>query len=566
MRVLPERREFLKQSLIGAAALGLGRAATSPPARGAATTGEERRRQLIEAAHFGRKHPAESRDGMAICSHPLAAQEAVNVLRDGGNACDAALTASVAQTVLEPHMTTITGVLSMLYYDSASGETTYVNGSVNAPGAELPGFSPADLVGGRGVAVPGFWGGFEAAHARHGKASRERVLGPAIHYARHGFETHPFLWGEIFVMCQTIGLTEQGREIYMPGNALPRPGDTLVQARAADTLEALLAEGNDYFYRGGFAEELVKVVGDAGGVLTLDDMAAYEARWQEPAWGTYRGHEIAGAPPPDHGGSHMIEILNMVELLDLERLGPPTESAETLFHLARIVSAVYGEGSKQHDPKSHHLPLETLLSKEYARIRFDLMQMDTTLDAEAPVPPPGSNHVTVADRDGNIATILHSCMSLPWTNGLFAGGVSVCAAGAHFLRVMPKPGDRISAYVCPNIVFKSGKPILASGSPSVGLLANILQNTINILDFGLPIEESVHRPRFGGNSYERPGSIMVEVDVDPKLREEAAKRGVAWHVVNPWNWHHGSFEGIHVTEGGYRACGDPRRNAMAIGV
>ncbi len=566
MKLSPERRDFLKQSLVGAAALGLGGRAMSPSAWAATNTGADRRRELIHAAHFGRKGVAQSREGMAICSHPLATQEAVNVLRDGGNACDAALTASVAQTVLEPHMTTITGVLSMLYFDAATGETTYVNGSVNAPAAALPGFSPGDLLGGRGVAVPGFWGGFEAAHARHGKASRERVLRPAIDYARHGFETHPFLWGEIFVMCQTIGLTEQGREIYMPDNALPRPGDKLVQARAADTLEALLAEGNDYFYRGGFAEELVEVVENAGGVLTLEDMAAYEARWQEPAWGTYRGYDVAGAPPPDHGGSHMIEILNMVELLDLQRLGPPTDSPEALYQMARIVNTVYSEGSRQRDPKSHYLPLETLLSKEYARIRYDLLQMDGELDDESPVPPPGSNHVTVADADGNIATVLHSCMSLPWTNGLFAGGVSVCAAGAHFLRVMPDPGDRISAYVCPNIVFRDGRPVLASGSPSVGLLANILQNTVNLLDFGLPIEEAVHRPRFGGNSYERPGSLMIEVDIDESVRGGAAQRGIQWHVVNPWNWHHGSFEGIHVTEAGYRACGDPRRNAMAIGV
>ena len=227
MRGLPGRRDFLKQSLVGAAALGWAGGAPGRSALASTGLSDARRRELIDAAHFGAKSLATSRRGMAICSHPLASQEAVEVLRDGGNACDAALTASVAQTVVEPHMTTITGVLSMLYYDAASGETTYVNGSVNAPQAALPGFSPADLVTGRGVAVPGFWAGFEAAHARHGVASRRRVLEPAIRYAREGFEIHPFLWGEIFVMCQTIGLTEQGREIYMPGKALPRPGDLL---------------------------------------------------------------------------------------------------------------------------------------------------------------------------------------------------------------------------------------------------------------------------------------------------------------------------------------------------
>jgi gamma-glutamyltranspeptidase/glutathione hydrolase len=263
----------------------------------------------------------------------------------------------------------------------------------------------------------------------------------------------------------------------------------------------------------------------------------------------------------------MIEILNMVELLDLQKLGLPTESPEALFHMSRIAQQVYLDGSKQHDPATHVLPMDILLSKEYAQMRFELMQMDQTLDAGDAPPPPGSNHVTAVDADGNVATILHSCMSYPWSNGLFAGGVTIVAAGAHFGRVMPGPGDRISAYVCPNIIFDGKRPVLASGSPSVSLLQNILQNTVNILDFGIPIADSVNRPRFGGGSYTKPGTLLVEVDLDVKVRDAAAKRGISWDTVNPWNWHHGSFEGIHMTtDGTAHACGDPRRNAMAIAV
>ena len=389
----------------------------------------------------------------------------------------------------------------------------------------------------------------------------------AIGYARDGFEIHPFLWGEIFTEYSRIGRTAQGREIFSRNNTLPRPGDLLVQQRAAETLTALLEEGNDYFYRGTFATELVDVVQAAGGVLTLEDMERYEARWQPPAEGSYRGYRVLGSPPPDHGGSHLIEILNMVELLDLQKLGPPTESPEALFHMARIANQVYLDGFKQHDPATHELPLELILSKEYARMRFELMQMDQTVDAGPAPPPAGSNHVTAVDADGNVATILHSCMSLPWSNGLFAGGVTVVAAGAHYMRVMPGPGDRISAYVCPNIVFDGGRCVLASGSPSVSLLQNILQNTTNILDFGIPIGESVNRPRFGGGSYTSPGRLLIEVDLDEKVRDAAAKRGIAWDVVNPWNWHHGSFEGIFMAaDGTAHACGDPRRNAMALAV
>ena len=577
------RRAFLRSTALGAAAAGLGAGELSGawaprrPRAGAAnasngtTTNDDERRALIAEAHFGPKTPATSQAGMAICSHPLATREAVKILRAGGNACDAALAASVTQTVVEPHMTGITGVLSMLHYDAATGETTYVNGGANAPLAPLTGFSAADIATGRGPGVPGFWAGAEAALARHGSMPRRRIMEGAITFARDGFETHPFLWGELFIMCHKIGMTEAGRRIFMPDGYIPRPGDLLVQSEAADTLERLAEEGNDYYYHGAFAEEYSDVVQAAGGVITPEDFAHYEARWQEPAWSSYRGYRIAGSPPPDHGGSLVIEMLNMIEFMDLQAQGPPNESAESLYQMSRIHNLVFEEGGRQNDPDSHPLPLDVILSKDYAEMRFKLLQMGRANSPSQPPPPPppaGSNHVTVVDGAGNTATILHSCMSLPWSNGLFAGGVTVCASGAHFLRVMPQPGQRATAYVAPNIVFnRRGTPMLASGSPSVGLLANIVQNTTNILDFGIPIAESVLRPRFGGRSLDVPGTTMVEADVDEDIIATVRDRGHPIDVVNPWNWHHGAFEGIHIDpDTGVRsACGDPRRCSKAEG-
>lgn len=558
------RRRFLQRTAGGLAAAAAAPLAATAAAAAPPPDSAERKR-LVHLAHFGRKEPAAGAGGMAITSHPLATREAVEVLNRGGNACDAALAASVTQTVVEPHMTTITGCLSQLYYDAATGETTYVNGSVNTPMAPLPGYGVHDLATGRGVAVPGWWGGFEAAHDRHGSLPRKDLMATAIAYARDGFETHPFLWGEIFVQSEKIGRTAEGREIFFEDGAVPRPGAPLFQRRAADTLERLAEEGNDYFYRGDFARRVCEVVQAAGGVLTPDDFARWEPRWQEPGWGRYRDWRIAGSPPPDHGGTHLIEMLQMLEHLDLEKLGPPTESAESLLQMVRVSHLVYTEGARQNDPESHPLPLETILSPEYARMRFELLQMGHPVTPAAEPPPPaGSNHVTVVDAAGNVSTILHSCMSYPWSNGLFAEGVSICAAGAHFLRVMPRPGHRISAYVAPNILFRGDRPVLASGSPSVSLLQNILQNSLNILQFGVPVGESVNRPRFGGPSLTTPGAVLIEADFPESVREKAAERGVRFDVVNPWNWHHGSFEGIHLADDGTRrACGDPRRCSMA---
>ena len=151
----------------------------------------------------------------------------------------------MAQTVLEPHMTTLTGVFSLQYFDAKTGKVSYLNASNNAPknfpltvemlGKEMN----AVLADGRGVTVPGFWAGVEAAMKKYGTISMQRCLAPAIDYARNGFANHGFLWGELFVSLEKISKSQQGMEIFMPGNAILKPGEIVYQKRAADLLSLI---------------------------------------------------------------------------------------------------------------------------------------------------------------------------------------------------------------------------------------------------------------------------------------------------------------------------------------
>jgi gamma-glutamyltranspeptidase/glutathione hydrolase len=579
-----DRRDFLKLASTGACAAGMvGTTTATAETRGlealfasngraeGGTPGSvdaDERRRLLAKAVFGRKERAEGDGGMVICAHPLATRAGTDILRGGGNAADAALATSVTQCVVEPHMTGITGVLGMLYYDAATGSTDYISGGMNRPMADLTGWGPASLATGMGAGVPGFWAGFEKSREVHGTKSSKDLCAAAIAYARDGFEIHPFMWGEAFTMGHMIGVHDQGREIWYPQGALLNPGEMLYQKRAADTLERLAEEGNDYFYFGDFARDYCDVVQGAGGVMTPDDFARYDVRVQEPARGSYRDYELLGSPAPDHGGLHVIEIMQMLEFLDVEKLGPVTDSAEMLWQMSRIATQVFTDGGKHRDPKYHPVPEARIQSKEYARTRFDLLQMDAPIE-NGEMPPPGSCHVTAVDADGNVATVLHSCMSLPWTNGLFVGGHTIVASGAHFFRVMPGPGERATTYVAPNMVMKNGKPLIASGSPSGSLLQNIAQNYVNMLDFGMDIEESSNRPRFG-NAYAAGGAMFpaVEVDFPAATRDAANARGLGVGVVNQWNWGMGSFEAIYIDPETERrhACGDARRNAMAEAV
>jgi gamma-glutamyltranspeptidase/glutathione hydrolase len=529
-----DRRTFLKKAMAGAAVTGMGglelfkseSLGSSRRSEPSIPLSDEERKKLIHEAHFGAKTPAKSREGMVICSHPLATREAINILKSGGNACDAALCAAIVQTVIEPHMTGITGILSMLYFDAASGQTSYVNAGWNTPLEPLGKVSLKDIKSGRALGIPGWWAGFEAALAKHGTKAKKEIMAPAIRYARDGFELHPFLWGEIFVQSHRIGLSEMGREIYMPGNIVPRPGTMLYQKRAADTLDRLLEEGNEFYYRGAFAEAHTQVVQKAGGVITRQDMEDYEAQWLDPQWSTYRGHDIAS------GGTRIIDPLKKIEKLDLQSLGSPTDSVETFTKMLQATTGLKVKKKKSESP-SH----------------------------------PGTCHDSVIDSKGNVAAVFHTSNAWPWDNGLFVMGVSVCAGG-YFLLGKTTPGKRATTSSPSSIIFKDKKPLLVSGSPSISLIPNIVQNTTNILDFNIPIEESVNRPRFGGRSVDHPGSAVIEADFNPAVRKKAEDKGFRFDVVNPWNWHHGAFEGIYVDpdSGVIRACGDPRRCSKAEGL
>ena len=530
------------------------------------------RKLLTDAARFGRKRPASGREGIAVTSHPVATRIATDTLRAGGNAVDAALAASVAQTVVEPHMTTLCGVLSMLHYDARTGETTYLNGSMNRPAA-LTSFAAADIPTARSVAVPGFWAAFEAALERHGTQPKSELVAPAIELAEEGFEVYPFLYGMAFEHIGTLGRYAGGREVFFPDGHLIDPGEVLRQPRLAETLTQLVDKGNEHFYRGAFAQRMVETVQAAGGVLTRQDLEDYEVRWEEPARGTYRGYDVLGSPPPDRGGTHVIEILNLLEQIPLHEWGPPTESADTLYWMTRFCGEVYLDGFAQRDPRDFHVPLDLITSKEHAARRFELMRM-TEPRATGTPPYPGSNHVTVVDKDGSIASVLHSVMSLPWSNGLYVDGVPLWAGAVHFLGNLPKAGGRGSCFVAPTIVLEDGVPVLTAGSPSQGLIQNIVQNTVNVLDFGVDVETSVHTPRFGGprsiegllGGVQGAPAYACEADLDEALRDEVGRRGIQLDVVNPWNFHMGSYEGVHLVDGVGHACADPRRAGAAEAV
>jgi gamma-glutamyltranspeptidase/glutathione hydrolase len=519
--------------------------------------------ELTALARQGHKQRI-SGSGVVVTSHPVATRVGADALRSGGNACDAVLSAAITQTVVEPQMTSIAGMMKLVYFDAASGRAHWLSGAHRAPSASLERLSGATVNSGIGVALPGWWGAFDAAAERLASKSRAELMGPAIELAHQGAIVYPQLYGVMYGRAPQLGSTAAGREIfYADETRLRVPGETLNQHAAAATLERLAEEGSDFFYRGEFAEGLCRLLAADGGIIAPRDMAGYQAVWAEPARGTYRGHSIFASGAPD-GGLNIIEALNMVETLDVAALAPPSESPELLYELMLMCQDILDRGAGWRDPAAAPDATATILSKEFAQARLHLLHMAGPHHGIA-TPHVGTDHVSAVDAQGNVAVLMHTCTAEPWINGLFYRGVHIPASGGWFMRTPPAPGGRITIDGAENIALVDGVPVLASGSPSGSLLPCVLQNMINILDFGMSIEESVARPRFG---FSDVGSsrLVVEANVGEQVLDGLRGLGMPFDTIGPYHEQTGSYDAIHRVGDTWSACADPRRTGTAEAV
>src|SRR5690606_38376526 len=232
-----------------------------------------------------------------------------------------------------------------------------------------------------------------------------------------------------------------------------------------------------------------------GGVIAPRDFESAQPLFQRPVQGSYRDrYTFIGSPAPDDGGMMLVEALNLLEHVDLSALGPASESFETLQWLMRVHDEVYYAPPRQGDLDSAPVETGILLSKEYAARRFELMSQRDPQPAGRIMPTPGTIHISAMDRDRNVASCTHSHMAGGWENGLFAEGFQLSGGGSFFQLILPQPGARATVYLAPNIVMRGDVPVIASGSPSVSLVACVLQNLVNLMDFGMDIEASVHQP------------------------------------------------------------------------
>jgi gamma-glutamyltranspeptidase/glutathione hydrolase len=555
---------------------------------------QEGRRGFYTPPAPGTFHPAFAEFGMVVAQEKLAAQIGADILRQGGNAVDAAVATGFAMAVTYPRAGNIGGGGFMVIHSADRKEDVAIDYRETAPAATtrdifLGADGKPDIAKSRdsalGIGVPGTVAGLTLALEKYGsgKITLRAILQPAIELAAKGVLITDDSADTLPDWHRRLAKWPSSAKIFAraDGSSL-REGDTLVQSDLAATLTAILEQGPRGFYQGPVAEKLVKSIGDAGGIMTLDDLKSYQPVIRSPVRGSYRGYDIVSMPQPSSGGVVLLETLNILEGFPMHDMAQG--SAPSLHLMIEAMKRAYADRARYlGDPAFVNAPIAALVAKDYAakqRLSIDLNRATPWTDALSALPPrEGSNttHFSVVDSHGN-AVSNTTTLNFSYGVGLVAEGTGVllnnelddftAAPGASnayglvgFEANLPGPGKRPLSSMAPTIVLKDGKPVLVTGSPGGSrIISTVLQVIVNVLDYQMDVAAAVAAPRL--HHQWLPDEVRVERGfADDTL---AALKAMGHTIVVPLG--QTSANSIAVTPNGLLGAPDPRtRGAEAAG-
>lgn len=495
------------------------------------------------------KRSTTASNGMVVANHPLGSAAGAEMLAMGGNAIDAAIAALFTQGVVEPMMVGMFGG-GWINIRLSDGQHVIVDDYPTAPAAARPDmYRPIsdtwpdymqtegneNTVGPLSVAIPGNLKGWCEILEKFGKLSLLDVMQPAIRHAANGFPMSPYLIECIREAAPNIRRFPETERILMPNGDLPKAGERLIQSDLAETLRTISMEGPAALYGGAIGSQIVDAIQQAGGILTLNDMANYQTVWRDPVQGTYRDYEIIGAPPPTAGGIHIIQILNILEGYDITELGFGTPDHVHL--LAEVFKIAFADrNASTGDPDFVDVPVDLIISKAHAekrRAEIDMNKAKFPTAGVAPTESANTTHVTTADKDGNVVAMTQSL------NNTFGSKVIAPGTGVLLNNYMAifdphpgtansvAPGKRGTSSNAPTIVQKNGVPVLALGLPGgVRIFTSVLQALVNAIDFKMTPQEMVEAPRVWTQGQE----LQMEHGFPDVVRNTISDRG---HDVSP---------------------------------
>ncbi|AXK89018.1 gamma-glutamyltransferase [Nocardia farcinica] len=531
-----------------------------PSAAATATTQNLALNPEIASGYRTGMTPVETGSYAVSTANPIATEAACAVLRDGGTAADALVTAQLVLGLVEPQASGIGGGAFLLYYDAASGGIEAYDGRETAPAAATENYlrwisdtdrtepRPDTRASGRSIGVPGVLRMLELAHREHGKTGWRELFDPAIALADQGFAISPRLAAQIAESAPELARDEAARAYFLQPDGTGKPaGTTLTNPALAKTLSTIATDGADAFYTGVLAENIVAAVAsDAGGrtpgLLSTADLAGYQVKKRTALCSAYRAHEVCGMPAPSSGGSTVAATLGILENFDLAALGPQevdrdggTPRAEAVHLIAEAERLAYADRNKYvADPDFVPLPgnsAQSLIDRNYLKQRAGLIDPQRSMGTAqpgdlGPVPvgvgpqPPehGTSHISVVDRYGNAAAMTTTVESAFGSFHMVDGFVlnnqltdfaadPVAPDGAPVANRL-EPGKRPRSSMAPTLVFDRapdggrGQLTHVTGSPGGAVIIQFVVKTlIGMLDWGLDPQQAVSAVSFGaGNS------------------------------------------------------------------
>lgn len=471
--------------------------------------------------------------GLAATSHPLATQAAIDILKAGGNAVDAAIAAIALQGVVDPHMTGIGGDCFALYAP-AGGTPVAIDGSGRAPAAaELSWFLERGMTSiaddsVHAVTVPGAVSAWCRLNADYGQLPLDTVLAPAIRVAEEGFVVTPRAGLDWTRYGDRVARHGDGTAAYLPGGIAPGIGARLDHPALARTLRRIAASGAEAFYRGDVADDIIRAQQNRGGLMTLDDLAEFEAQYRAPLGAGYRDHQILECPPAGQGVAALL-ILRLLERHDLS--AAELSDADRIHLLAEATKAAYRlRDALICDPETRPVDIEAFLSDQTVAAlssRFDMTRASDAAAFEMPIHR-DTAYVCVADRDGNLVSLINS-LFFAFGSGIYApdSGVLLQNRGAGFRLVEGHPNaiaprKRPFHTIIPGLALKAGMPAMALGVMGGQYQATGHAQILSaVIDRGLDIQAASDLPR----SFAFDGKLQLEPTVAQATIADLAARG-----------------------------------------
>ena len=525
---------------------------------------------------------ADAKQGMVVSSSVDASDAGVEILKRGGTAVDAAVCVGLTMAVTFPEAGNIGGGGFMMVLPAQGEPPVCIEYRETAPGSVNAQTFINDTAssGHRTVGVPGTVRGLALAHKRYGKLPWRELVLPAVKLARDGFAIDRNLATALNNQLKTADDFPEFKRVFgKPGGGEWSAGDKLVQPDLAKTMQTLAGEGPEAFYRGKLAEQFVAEMKAGGGLITLDDLANYQAVERTPIRGTYRGYEIFGPPPPSSGGTVVVEVLNILENFDLKQRD--RWSAETMHLVIEAMKRTYCDRARYLGDPSFSVIPDHLTSKEHAKqlaatIDLNRATPSEKLAPELTIAPEGESttHFSVVDGHGmavsNTYTLQNSygskvvvrgggyLLNNEMTDFNWRPGVTDRSGRIGTAANTVAPGKRMLSSQSPTLVLRDGKLILVTGSPGGRTIPNtVLSVVLGVTEFGLGVREAVDAPRI--HHQWLPDRLNFEKAEDPKFAAVLSKLRAMGHVINERDVRQGDANSIMISADGFTGAADSRR-------